>query len=215
MPLSEKTLQAERARIGRMVLDMVKERGAEISYPTALAESGLARSRFEQIFPDYDDLFDAVAQIWLAPHMEAMEEVRAADLPSNRKMYEFFRSRFVISRDRFRKDPETFTLLCEMGAANFERVRSYVDLADHYLCEIIVQAQADGFMAGLEIDEALSLVNQIVSNYTLPDALIYLGDKLTEDKLARIIDTIFIGLSAETGDGARGINTIRVASSAN
>ncbi|AWW73458.1 hypothetical protein CD351_03330 [Erythrobacter sp. KY5] len=215
MPLSDKTRQAERARIGRMVLDMVKERGAEISYPTALAESGLARSRFEQIFPDYDDLFDAVAQIWLAPHMEAMEEVRAADLPSNRMMYEFFRSRFVISRDRFRKDPETFTLLCEMGAANFERVRSYVDLADHYLCEIIVQAQADGFMAGLEIDEALSLVNQMVSNYTLPDALIYLGDKLTEDKLARIVDTIFIGLSAETGDGARGVNTIRIASSAN
>ena len=214
MPLSEKTLQAERARIGRMVLDMVKERGAEISYPTALAESGLARSRFEQIFPDYDDLFDSVAQIWLAAHMHAMEEVLATDLPSNRKMYEFFRSRFVISRDRFRNDPETFTLLCEMGAANFERVRSYVDLADHYLCEIIVQAQADGFMAGLEIDEALSLVNQMVSNYTLPDALIYLGDKLTEDKLARIIDTIFIGLSAETGDGARGLNTIRIASSA-
>ena len=211
MPLSEKTLQAERARIGRMVLDMVKERGAEISYPTALAESGLARSRFEQIFPDYDDLFDSVAQIWLAAHMHAMEEVLATDLPSNRKMYEFFRSRFVISRDRFRNDPETFTLLCEMGAANFERVRSYVDLADHYLCEIIVQAQADGFMAGLEIDEALSLVNQMVSNYTLPDALIYLGDKLTEEKLARIVDTIFIGLSAETGDGASGVNTIRLA----
>ena len=44
MPLSDKTRQAERARIGRMVLDMVKERGAEISYPTALAESGLIAS---------------------------------------------------------------------------------------------------------------------------------------------------------------------------
>jgi 20S proteasome alpha/beta subunit len=42
--------------------------------------------------------------------------------------------------------------------------------------------------------------------------LIYLGDKLTEEKLAQITDTIFIGLSAETGDAASGVNTIRVAS---
>ena len=211
MPLSEETLQSERARIATMVLEMVRERGSEISYSTALAESGLARARFEQLFPDYDDLFDAIAQIWLTAHMQAMEEVLATDLPPNRKMYEFFCRRFVISRERFRADPETFSLLCEMGAANFERVRSYVDLADHYLCEIIVQAQADGHMAGLEIDEALSLVNQMVSNYTLPDALIYLGDKLTEDKLARIVDTIFIGLSGEAGEGVRGVNTIRIA----
>lgn len=212
MPLSADTLQAERSRIASMVLDLVKERGMEISYSTALTESGLARTRFEQIFPDYDELFDAVAQIWLAEHMTVMEEVLASDLPANRKMYEFFRRRFVISRERWRQDPENFTMICEMGAANMEKVRSYVDLADHYLCEIIVQAQADGYFAGLGIDEALSLVNQMVSNYTIPDSLIYLGDKLTEEKLARIVDTIFIGLSAETGDGARGLNTIRVAS---
>ncbi|MEM7779511.1 MAG: hypothetical protein AAF697_03855 [Pseudomonadota bacterium] len=212
MPLSEETLQSERRRIATMVLDLVKERGMEISYSTAVTESGLARSRFEQIFPDYDDLFDAIAQIWLAQHMQVMEEVLETDLPSNRKMYEFFRRRFVISRERWRQDPENFKMICEMGAANMEKVRSYVDLADHYLCELIVQAQADGYMSGLEIDEALSLVNQMVSNYTIPDSLIYLGDKLTEDKLARIVDTIFIGLSAEAGDGARGVNTIRVAS---
>ena len=47
----------------------------------------------------------------------------------------------------------------------------------------------------------------------IPDALIHLGDKLNEDKLARIVDTIFIGLSAEVGDGAKGVNTIRVAAS--
>ena len=194
-----------------MVLDLVKQRGAEISFSTALAESGLSRSRFEQIFEDYDDLFDAVAELWLAPHMKVMEEVLDADLPPIRKMYEFFRRRFLISRDRFREDPENFTMLCEMGAANFERVRSYVDLADHYQCEIIVQAQADGYFAGLEIDETLSLINQMVSNYTLPDALIYLEPKLSEEKLARIVDTIFIGLSAETGDSAGGVNTIRLA----
>nr|WP_298931491.1 hypothetical protein [uncultured Erythrobacter sp.] len=211
MALSPEVRSNERDRIAQMVLDLVKDRGAEIPYQIAITESGLSRARFDQIFDDYDDMFDAIAQLWLKPHMAAMEEALAADLPPQRKMYEFFRRRFVISRDRFREDPEYFTILCEMGAANFERVRSYVDLADHYQCEVIVHAQAEGYLAGLEIDEALSLINQMVSNYTLPDSLIYLGDKLTEHKLARIIDTIFIGLSGEAGNDATGVNSLRIA----
>ncbi|MEL6237617.1 MAG: hypothetical protein AAFQ90_03380 [Pseudomonadota bacterium] len=210
MALSPKARDAERKRIAQMVLDLVKERGTEISYPVALSESGLTRSRFEMIFADYDELFDAVAQIWLAPHMVVMEEVLASDLPPPRKMYEFFRRRFVISRDRFREDPENYTMISEMGAANFEKVRSYVDLADHYLAELIVQAQADGYFSGLEIDEALSLVNQMVATYTTPDVIIYLGDKLTEEKLARIIDTIFAGLCGERGESARGVNELKL-----
>lgn len=212
MPLSEQTREAERKRIAQLVLELVQETGAEVSYSGALAESGVTRARFEQLFEDYDELFDAIAQTWLEPHLRAMEEVLESDLPPNRKLYEFVRRRFVINRERWREDPAHFTIICEMGAANMEKVRSYVDLADHYLCEIIVQGQADGFFAGLEIDETLSLINQIISNYTLPDALIYLGDKLNEEKLARIIDTIFIGLSAEAGEAAGGVNTIRVAS---
>ncbi|MEO0870761.1 MAG: hypothetical protein AAFY19_02200 [Pseudomonadota bacterium] len=210
MALSPEARDSERKRIAQMVLELVKERGTEISYNAAMTESGLSRSRFEQIFPDYEDLFDAIAQIWLAPHMKVMEEVLKSDLPPPRKMYEFFRRRFVISRDRFRTDPEYYTMISEMGAANFEKVRSYVDLADHYLAELIVQSQADGYFAGLEIDEALSLVNQMIATYSMPDAIIYLGDKLTEEKLARIIDTIFAGLSAEMGDTARGVNTMKV-----
>ena len=62
MALSEDTLQAERKRIAQMVLALVKERGAEITYTAAQSESGLSRARFEQIFPDYDDLFDAIAK---------------------------------------------------------------------------------------------------------------------------------------------------------
>lgn len=212
MALTQTAREAERERIARHVLDLVRERGAEVAWTVAMAESGLTRARFEALFADYDDLFDAVAQTWLAPQLAVMEEVLASHLPPQRKMYEFFRRRFVISQTRFREDPQFFTILCEMGAANFERVRSYVDLADHYLCELIAEAQAEGFFAGLEIDEALSLINQMISNYTLPDALIYLGEKLTEQKLARIVDTMFIGLSGEAGADAAGVNALKVAS---
>jgi AcrR family transcriptional regulator len=212
MPLTDTARQAERERIARHVLDLVKERGAEVPWSVAMSESGLTRARFEALFADYDDLFDAVAQSWLAPHMQVMEEVLASGLPPQRKMYEFFRRRFLISQARFQDDPHFFTILCEMGAANFERVRSYVDLADHYLCELIAEAQAEGFFAGLEIDEALSLINQMVSPYTLPDSLIYIGPKLSEKKLARIIDTMFIGLSGEAGADASGVNALKVAS---
>jgi len=212
MALTDTAREAEREKIARLVLDLVKERGAEVPWTVAMAESGLTRARFEALFADYDDLFDAVAQLWLSPHMQVMEEVLASNLPPQRKMYEFFRRRFLISQARFREDPAFFTTICEMGAANLERVRSYVDLADHYLCELIAEAQADGFFAGLSIDEALSLINQMISNYTLPDALIYLGDKLTEQKLARIVDTMFIGLSGEAGADASGVNTLKVAS---
>ncbi|MEO0419913.1 MAG: hypothetical protein AAF249_13695 [Pseudomonadota bacterium] len=210
MALSPENRDRERKRIAQLVLDLVKERGTEISYSVANTESGLARSRFEEIFADYDDLFDAIAQAWLTPHMKVMEEVLASDLPPPRKMYEFYRRRFVINRDRFNADPQNFTLISEMGAANFEKVRSYVDLADHYLAELIVQAQADGYFGGLEIDEALSLINQMIATYAIPDTIIHLGDKLTEEKLARIIDTIFTGLSGEMGDTARGVNTLKV-----
>lgn len=212
MALTETARDAERERIARHVLDLVKERGAEVPWTVAMAESGLTRVRFEALFADYDDLFDAVAQTWFAPQLAVMEEVLASSLPPQRKMYEFFRRRFVISQARFREDPQFFTVLCEMGAANFERVRSYVDLADHYLCELIAEAQAEGFFAGLEIDEALSMINQMVTVYTMPDALIYLGDKVTEQKLARIIDTMFIGLSGEAGADASGVNALKVAS---
>lgn len=212
MALDNETRQVERARIARLVLDLMKARGADVSYAGALTESGLSRGRFGQVFEDYDDLFEAIAEVWLAPHMKVMEEVVNADLPPNRKMYEFFRKRFEISQDRHREDPEFFAMVCDAGAANFERVRSFVDLADHYLCEVIVQAQADGYFAGLEIDETLSLINQMVANYTLPDALLQVGDRLSEKKLAQIVDTIFIGLSGEAGGSARGVNTIRLTS---
>ncbi len=211
MPLSKQAIDSARARIVQLALDLVDQRGGVIEMQTVIAESGLSRARFDEIFENEDDFYDAAAAHWLKPHNDVMEEVMASDLPPNRKIYEFFRRRFVISRDRYRENPVYFAILCRMGTDNFERIRSNIDLADHYLCELIAEAQADGFFTGLEIDEALSLINQMVSIYTLPDALVMMGDKLTEEKLARIVDTIFAGLSGETGSGAGGVNTLRIA----
>lgn len=208
--MTAEELAAERRRLAERALALTRKRGESISLVMLAAEEGVARARVEQLFEDDDGLFEAVVELWMEPHIAVMEEVLASDLPPNRKMYEFFVRRFRISRERFRSDPAGFALLCELGAARFERVRSFVDLADHYLSELIAQAQADGYFPGLEIDQALSLINQMVANYTLPDALIYIDEKLSEEKLARIIDTIFIGLSGEEG-GARGVNTIRLA----
>ena len=211
MPLTQEAIASERERIAQLALDLVDQRGSSIEIQSVIAESGLSRARFGEIFENEDDVFDAVAAHWLKPNTAAMEEVMKTDLPPNRKIYEFFRRRFVIQRDRFRENPAYFAIVCEMGAANFERIRSNIDLADHYLCELIAEAQAEGFFPGLEIDEALSMINQMVSIYIMPDALVMMGEKLTEQKLARSIDTIFAGLSGEAGEAAGGVNTMRIA----
>src|SRR3990167_5672389 len=210
MAIAPDPRDAERRRIAEMAVDLTKQRGEEVTLGILSAEAGLARRRLEQLFADDDELFDAMAALWFEDHIAIMEDVIASELPPNRKMYEFFLRRFRVTRERYLADPAYFALICEQGAARFERVRSYVDLADHYLCEVMVQAQDDGFLAGLEIDEALTLINQMVSSYTIPEAHLYIGERLNEDKLARIVDAIFIGLSGEDG-GARGVNRLRIA----
>lgn len=210
MPIDTQELALERAKVAQTVMALVEKRGQDVTKATLIAETGMSRHRLDQLFETEDDVFDAVAALWFEPHIATMEEVLASDLPSNRKMYEFVRRRFVISRERYRKDPAAFALICELGAARFERVRSFVDLADHYLCEIIAQAQVDGHFSGLEIDEALSLINQMISVYTAPDSLLFLDDKMSETKLARIIETVFSGLSSKSGDGL-GASHLRLA----
>ena len=208
MPPEKRDL--ERRRLAQRALDMMKDKGADVTPADLAASEGVSRHRIDEVFDGEDDMVNAVAEVWLDPHITIMEEVLASDLPPNRKMYEFFVRRFRINRDRAVADPAFFGLICDLGAARFENVRSFVDLADHYLCQIIAEAQADGFFAGLEIDEALSLINQMVTNYTLPDSLLHIESRLSEDKLAQIVDTIFAGLSGEDG-GARGVNTLRLA----
>lgn len=202
--------QALRRKFGELALDIVRRRGVEVTTAVLAGEAGVSPARIGAIFDNDDDLFDAVTEIWFAPLIAIMEDVLASDLPANRKMYEFFARRFVHQRAIHREDPAYFRQICQLGQRRFERVRSYIDLADHYTCELIAQAQAEGHFEGLTIDRALTLINQMVIGYTTPDLLFLIEDRLTEDKLAAIIDTLFAGLSARDG-GARGVTGLRAA----
>lgn len=202
--------EEQRERLARLAFELVRQRGVEVSIETLASEAGMSRHRLEEIFPTKDAIVDAVAELWFRPLTAIMEEVLAGDLPANRKMYEFIARRFVHVRAIYREDPAFYLLVCEIGARHFEQVRSYVDLADHYLCELIAEAQAEGFFEGLAIDRALTLINQMVCCYTLPDILPMLEHRLSEDKLAAIVDTLFAGLSAAEG-GAGGVRGLRAA----
>jgi hypothetical protein len=50
----------------------------------------------------------------------------------------------------------------------------------------------------------------MVLPYTMADVLTYMDERLSEQKLGRIVDTLFAGLSAQEG-GARGLKGLRAA----
>lgn len=203
-------VDSQRKRLAALAWDLTKRRGTEVTPEMLAAEAGMSRHRLDAIFPDQADIFDAVAELWFQPLTDIMEQVLASDLPTNRKLYEFFARRFVHVRAIYRDDPAFYRLLCDLGSRRFERVRSYIDLADHYLCELIAQAQDEGSFEGLEIDRALSLINQMVACYTVSDLLPMLEHRLSEEKLAAIVDTMLAGLSAREG-GSKGITGLRAA----
>lgn len=194
----------ERERLADLAIELAARRGAETTRAELASAARLTRARIETIFPEEEDLFDATVDRWFAPKGAIMGEVVASTLPVRRKLYEFVARRFLRRRGEYRRDPGLYRLLCELGAARFERVRSYVDLADHYLCEIIAEAQAEGYFPGLEIDEARSLINQMLICYTMPDMIQMLEDRLDETKLAAIVDTLLAGL-CKAGDDASGV----------
>ena len=200
----------QRERLAQLAFDLVRQRGVEVTTEMLAAEAGMSRHRLETMFGGEDNIFDAVAELWFRPLTAIMEEVLAADLPANRKLYEFVARRFIHVRQVYREDPAFYLLLCDLGSRHFERVRSYIDLADHYLCELIAQAQDEGHFQGLAIDRALTLINQMLACYLVPDLMPMIEHRLSEDKLAAIIDTLFAGLSAREG-GAKGIAGLRAA----
>ncbi|WP_370191787.1 hypothetical protein [Qipengyuania sp.] len=208
--MSEKEIDELRSRFAREAMALMERTGEEVTRTRLAAELKIARARLDVVFPEEGDLLEAVTGEWFAPKLAVMDEVMASDLPPPRKMYEFFARRFRLLRQNFRDDPATFNLYVEMGERYFEYARSYIDLGDHYLCELVAEAQAEGFLAGLDVDTAMSLINQMVNCYLQPYMIAMIDDRLSEEKLALIVGAIFDGLDAKDG-GARGTQDIRAA----
>jgi AcrR family transcriptional regulator len=190
---------AAKRELVTLAMTLIEQRGKAPNRTDIATAAGISRTRIEAIFPEEDDLFSAVADHWYADDITCMEEVVRSELPIRRKFYEFYARRFVRERQRFLDNPSLFALYCELGEARFELVRGFIDLADHYLTELIAQAQDEGYFQGLEIDHALTLINQMLVCYTSPQMLMIVEPRLSEKKLAGILDTAFNGLSGEVG----------------
>ncbi len=204
-------LDAGREALLALMVEMIEERGSSAFTMTELAgRAGMSTANLYRYFESKEALFEAVAEHWFRPKVEIMEQVVASDLNPRRKMYEFYAQRFALMKDEWERDPVAFANYVELGKEHFELVRSYVDLGDHYLAVIIGEAMAEGFFAGLTIDEAISLINQMTGAYVNIGAMELIMPKLSTDKLARIIDAVFDGLSA-TDRGAKAVSGLRAA----
>jgi TetR/AcrR family transcriptional repressor of the ameABC operon len=189
-------IEAGKQQLLEVVDDLVRRRGgADISMTELASAAGMSPSNIYRFFESKEALLEAVAEKWFAEKIRIMEEVAATDLPARDKMLAFFARRFAVMVEQYEAEPELFKSYLEIGQQNFEVVRGYVDLGDHYLAMIVAEAMEQGYFDDLSIDQTVSLINQMVQPYCNPEAIVYIGTmKLNEQKLSRIIDTIFIGL---------------------
>lgn len=211
MPRAQTDIEAMQARLVEVTCALIEERGGQaLTMQEVAVRAGMSPAQVLRYFESREALLEAVAEYWFRPKVAIMEAVIASDLPPRRKMYEFFAQRFVMMRDAYLADPAAHEMYVELGNEYFEQVRSYVDLADHYLSMIIAEAMGEGFFAGLDIDMALSLINQMVQPYCNIGLMNTRMDRLSEEKLARIVDAMFDGLSAQDR-GAKGVTGLRAA----
>lgn len=204
-------IEAGREHLIDVATAMIEERGNTALTMTELAaRAGMSPANLYRYFESKEAVIEAIAGRWFAPKVAIMEEVVASDLPPRRKMYEFYARRFTLIRAMWERDPVLFQTYCDVGEEHFDVVRSYVDLGDHYLGEIVAEAMAEGHFAGLEIDEGISLINQMVAPYVNIGLMGMIMPKLSEAKLARIVDAIFDGLSA-VDRGASAVSGLRAA----
>ena len=204
-------IEAGREHLIDLVIELVEERGSAALTMTELAtRAGMSPPNLYRYFENREGMIEAVAERWFQPKVAIMEAVVASDLPPRRKLYEFYAQRFAVIRAMWQRDPVVFQTYCEVGEEHFDVVRSYVDLGDHYLGVIIGEAMAEGHFAGLEIDETISLINQMTACYVNIGLMAMIMPKLSEAKLARIVDAVFDGLSAQDR-GAMGVTGLRAA----
>ncbi|MFM9935279.1 MAG: TetR family transcriptional regulator [Novosphingobium sp.] len=211
MARPQNDIETGQAHLVEVACALIEERGGQaLTMQEIGVRAGMSPANVLRYFESKEALLEAVAEYWFRPKVAMMEEVLASDLPPRRKMYEFFARRFVMMRDAYRADPVAHEMYVELGNEHFETVRSYVDLADHYLGTVIGEAMADGYFAGLDIDVTISLINQVIQPYCNIGLMRLMMDRLSEDKLARIIDAMFDGLSAQDR-GAKGLTGLRAA----
>ena len=188
-------IEAVRELLLNQVEELVRKRGsADIAMNELASAAGMSPSNLYRFFENKEALMEAVAEKWFADKVAIMEEVTASHLPVRDKLFAFFARRFVVMNARFNEEPDLFKSYCELGEQYIDVDRGYIDLGDHYLSVIVAEALDEGYFGELSIDEAVSLINQMVSPYCMPEPLTHIGHKLSEDKLARIVDTILIGL---------------------
>ena len=192
-------IEAGRAQLLEVVDDLIRKRGAvDISMTDLASAAGMSPSNLYRFFENKDALLEAVAEKFFAVKVRIMEEVTASDLPVCEKMYQYFARRFDAMVVQYEAEPDLLKSYMEIGSQHFEVVRGYVDLGDHYLALIVAEAMEQGYFEGFSIDETVSLINQMVQCYTNPEAIIYIGTgKLKVEKLAIIVDTIFVGLGGK------------------
>lgn len=189
-------IEAGRTVLLEVVEDLIRKRGAvDISMTDLAAAAGMSPSNLYRFFDNKEALLEAVAERFFADKVRVMVEVTESDLPVRDKMYQYFARRYLAIVAQYEAEPDLLKSYLEIGQQYFEVVRGYVDLGDHYLAIIVAEAMEQGYFEGLSIDEAVSLINQMVQCYTNPDTLFYIGTtKLSVTKLAMIIDAIFAGL---------------------
>ena len=160
-------IEAGRTALLEVVDDLVRKRGSvDISMTDLAAAAGMSPSNLYRFFDNKEALLEAVAERFFAEKIRIMVEVTESDLPVRDKMYQYFARRYLASVEQYEAEPELLKSYLEIGQQHFEVVRGYVDLGDHYLAIIVAEAMDQGYFQGLSIDEAVSLINQMLHCYT-------------------------------------------------
>ncbi|MEO9598923.1 TetR family transcriptional regulator [Parasphingorhabdus sp.] len=197
MPRPETDITATRAKIMAAADQIIHERGSISFTMTDLATAiGMSPSNLYRFFENKDALAEAMAEQWFAELHVIMEDLVSADMPVEEKLYQFFARRLAVKRGRCEEDPGLFESYMELGDEHFEVIKGYVDLADHYMASILVEAMEKGYFKGLELDNVVSLVNTMMQPFCNPRLMMQMMHLATEERLRMVINTILKGLQA-------------------
>lgn len=204
MPRPETDIEAKRTEIMGVADELIRDKGA-ISFTMSdlAAAAGMSSSNLYRFFESKDALAEAMAGEWFADLHVIMENLVAADIPVEDKLYRFFAERLILKRTRYEEDPNLFESYMELGDEHFEVIKGYVDLADHYMASILVEAMEAGYFKGLELDAVVSLVNTMMQPFCNPKLMMQMMHLATEERLQIVIDTILEGLHEKAGQKFR------------